>query len=284
MRQPQVIADELNQIGTINNLSGIFETIASMQISRIKKQVLASKDFFSDLWQLYTEIAIEDVDIDAGFGVRATETKNLFLALTGEGGFSGDIDQKLIDWMLKQYDPSTTDIIVIGHHGAVQLAQRGISIKKYYKMPAEDKNIDVTEIMEMITRYPQTTAFYQTYISLTSQDVKSISLQAAVKSLSDDIKLGEAITTSNYIFEPSDRDVVKYLESTMLQVALVQIIFESKLAQYASRFRAMTAAHDRAGEMTDDLRLQFNRAKRSKADERLKEIITGMKLVNGGAS
>lgn len=284
MRQPQAIAEELNQISTINNLSGIFETIASMQISRIKQQVLASKDFFSELWRLYTEIAVEDFELNANFGTRATENKDLFLVITGEGGFSGDIDQKLIEWMLKSYDKETTDIVVIGHHGAVQLAQRGVAIRKYYKMPSEDKDIDVSEIMEIVTTYPNTKAFYQTYVSLTSQDVKSISLQAAVKNLKDDIALGEAITTTNYIFEPSDKEVVKYLESTMLNVALVQIIFESKLAQYASRFRAMTAAHDRAEEMTGDLTIMFNRAKRAKADERLKEIITGMKLVGGGSS
>jgi len=69
-----------------------------------------------------------------------------------------------------------------------------------------------------------------------------------------------------------------YLESSMLGVALVQILYESKLAQYASRFKAMTAAHDRASEMTSDLRLSYNRAKRSLADERLKEITIGMKL------
>ena len=67
----------------------------------------------------------------------------------------------------------------------------------------------------------------------------------------------------------------------MLGVALAQVIYESKLAQYASRFKAMTAAHDRAEEMSNDLRLSFNRAKRAQADARLKEIIVGMRLAGG---
>ena len=30
--------------------------------------------------------------------------KELFIVVTAEGGFSGDIDQKLIDWMIKSFD------------------------------------------------------------------------------------------------------------------------------------------------------------------------------------
>ena len=63
----------------------------------------------------------------------------------------------------------------------------------------------------------------------------------------------------------------------MLQIALSQVILESKLAQYASRFKAMSAAHHKADESYNDFKLQFNRAKRSLKDERLKEIINGMR-------
>jgi F0F1-type ATP synthase gamma subunit len=55
------------------------------------------------------------------------------------------------------------------------------------------------------------------------------------------------------------------------------VILESKLAQYASRFRAMTAAHDKADESYDDLNLLFSRAKRYVKDERLKELVNGLR-------
>jgi len=63
----------------------------------------------------------------------------------------------------------------------------------------------------------------------------------------------------------------------MLNIAVSQLILDSKLAQYASRFRAMSASHQRSDEAKADLHLQYNRAKRTLKDERLKEIINGMR-------
>lgn len=274
------ITEELDQIKTIANLSGVFETIASMQIARVKQQVLQSKGFFDELWRIYTELRANP---DDNFTVKPTEKNDLFLVITAEGGFSGDIDQKLIEWMLTKYDKKTTEIIVIGHHGAMQLAQRGVGIRKYFKLPEKDENLDIGPMIDEIIKYPKTTAFYQTYVSLTVQDVKKIDLKTAVQNLSQTVSEEEEVISSvNYIFEPSEGEIIGYLESTMLGVAVAQIILESKLAQYASRFNAMSAAHDRAGETVNDLTLAFNRAKRGLADERLKEIINSMRLAGPG--
>jgi F0F1-type ATP synthase gamma subunit len=78
--------------------------------------------------------------------------------------------------------------------------------------------------------------------------------------------------------------VVDHLERSMMQIAMSQLILNSKLAQYASRFRAMSASHTRADEAKTDLHLDYNRAKRAIKDERLKEIINGMKKSQAGAA
>lgn len=201
--------------------------------------------------------------------------------------------------MLKHYNSSQNDIIVIGHHGAIQLSQHGISFKKYYKLPVRDRNINVQPIVEEVQKYRTSTVYYQTYVSLMVQDVKRISLQTAVQeegkeqeahwkelegqnlqespAVESESVAPVAITESNYIFEPSTYAVVDHLERSMLSIMISQLILESKLAQYASRFRAMSAANDRAKEDYDDLKLSYNRSKRALADERLKEIVAGIK-------
>jgi len=278
MRRPQEIQKQIHGVDTIVELTGVFEGIASMRISQIKNQVLQSKDFFQELWRIYSQIR---VDRSFGYGRNnGTEVidKELLIVITAEGGFSGDIDQKLIDWLISKYDKETQEIIVIGHHGAIMLAQRGISIKRYFKLPVKDKNINVIPIIEEVQKYKTTTAYYQTYVSLMVQDVKRISLMAAVQKAGQEAKAGtEVISEENYIFEPSTYAVINHLERSMLTIALSQVILESKLAQYASRFRAMTNANDKAKENSDDIHMQYNRAKRALADERLKEIINGMK-------
>ena len=206
--------------------------------------------------------------------------KELFIIITAEGGFSGDIDQKLVQAMLEEYNPEKNDIIVIGHHGAMQLSQRGISFRKYYKLPNKDKNINVSPIIREVQEYKKCSVFYQQYISLMNQEVKRISLSMAVKTAGQaSDRPDEIISEANYIFEPTSFAVAAHLERSMMKIALAQLILQSKLAQYASRFRAMSASHQRADEEKIDLHLAYNRARRGVKDERLKEIINGMKKI-----
>lgn len=284
MKRPNEIAREEHSMATLVELTSVFEGIASMRISQTKNQVLQSTKFFNDLWNIYSQLRVDSL---FSFG-RAADAhvieKELYILITAEGGFSGDIDQKLMQLMMQTYAPDKNDIIVIGHHGAMQLAQRGISYKKYFKLPTKDQNINVTPIVKEVQQYKSTKVFYQEYISLSVQDVKRIELSNAVKEKGDaSDKSEEYISEDNYIFEPSTYSVAAHLERSMVQIAISQLILESKLAQYASRFRAMSASHTRADETKSDLHLAFNRARRGVKDERLKEIINGIKKAKVGA-
>jgi F-type H+-transporting ATPase subunit gamma len=285
MRKPNDIEKEELAMATLVGLTSVFEGIASMRIAQIRNQVLQSTKFFHELWNIYTQIR---VDSSFRFG-RSQEAikiidKELYIIITGEGGFSGDIDQRLVEVMQKTFDKNKNDVIVIGHHGAMQLAQRGIPFKKYYKLPTQDRNINVTPITDEVRHYRSTQVYYQEYVSLMVQEVRHIALSAAVQELGKNTGAAEdIITDATYIFEPSTYAVVDHLENSMMQVALAQVILESKLAQYASRFRAMSAAHQKSDESRADLHQAYNRAKRAVKDERLKEIVNGLRKASSPA-
>lgn len=284
MRQPSDIARAERNMATLVELTSAFEGIASMRIAQTKNQVLESTKFFNDLWQIYSQLSVESY---FAFG-RDKNTqlidKELYILITAEGGFSGDIDQKLVRLMLETHDKDKNEIIVIGHHGVVQLAQLGISFKKYFKLPIKDRNINVTPIIQEVQQYQSTTVFYQEYVSLMNQEVKKIELSNAIKQRgAASGRPEDVISEATYIFEPDSYAVAAHLERTMMQIAISQLILDSKLAQYASRFRAMSVSHQRADESKADLHLEYNRAHRALKDARLKEIVNGLKKSRAGA-
>ncbi|CAN5405951.1 ATP synthase F1 subunit gamma [soil metagenome] len=284
MKQPREVAAERDSMGTIVGLTGVFEGLASMRIAQTKNQVLESQKFFDELWQIYTRIRVDDLFRFGRNKEKVAIDKILFIIITAEGGFSGDIDQRLIREMLKEYSPETHEIIVIGHHGAIQLSQRGVSYEKYYKLPVRDQNINVRPLIQHISEHKSTVVFYQSYESLMVQNIKRIELQNAVSDAGQRNAKSEqadddddTISDATYIFEPSTYEVVAHLERSMLQISLSQLILGSKLAQYASRFRSMSAAKQRGEETFHSLSVQYNRTKRAVSDERLKEIINGLR-------
>ena len=269
---------EVQQIGTIQSLTGIFESIASMRIARIKDKVATSQLFFDELWSIYSQLRVDVGTATTASGGTKRTKPNVFLVLTGQGGLSGDIDGRIIHSVMKDYDPKTTDLVVIGAHGTTLLAQQNAFATRTFKLPDSDDGVDVGPIVEELAGYANPTVYYQKYVSLAVQETDKINLFHRVQALGSDSDGKNLITPRDYLFEPSTKEVVGYLESVMLEIALGQVILESRLAQYASRFSAMSAAHEKAQELEISTNLSFHRAKRLESDERLKEVIIAMDI------
>jgi F-type H+-transporting ATPase subunit gamma len=285
MKHPNELISEELSINTLVELSSAFEGIASMKIAKIKNKVLISTKFFDELWNIYRQLRVDNLfKYGRGADTEGVIDKELFIIITSEGGLSGDIDLKLVKTMLAQYDPNKNDVIVIGHHGAIQLNQRKVAFKKYFRLPEQDEHINVMPIVKEVQKYRSTKVYYQEYITLMNQTVKEITLIKAVQQKSEDTKENEEIISEeNYIFEPTSYAVIAHLERSMMHIALSQLIFSSKLAQFASRFRAMSASHQKADEQRDQVHLEINRAKRAIKDERLKEILNSLHKISRAA-
>lgn len=276
MRRASAIEKEAREINTIEDLTGIFESLASTQVAKIKNKVELSTDFFKLLWKRYSSIRIDPKTRITNRQLAEDDAKQAFIIISAEAGLSGEIDQRLIENMLQSYDPETTDIIVLGSHGANQLSQRNIPYVRFFKVPESDHYIDVSPVIDAILPYRKTIVYFEEYVSLSVQNIKSIDLVSSMRSMSEDVD-DDIMTAANTIFEPSLNEIADQMEITMMKLALSQTILESSLAQAASRFNAMAVAKKRAGELIDDYMLEFHRAKRSESDRQMREVMISLK-------
>lgn len=282
MRRPLEIKAEETSIRSVVSLTSALEMLSSMQIAKTKNKVLISNQFFDEVWSIYKQVR---VDVLFNFGRTPDETpidKELMILITAKAGLSGDIDQRLIKKFLERYDEAKNDVLIIGYHGALKLKQAHIDYTYYFDLPEKDY-INVDPLMEILKKYRASRIFYQSYVSLSQQDIKEVDLSEVVSSkgrvadlsaVSDDL-----VTEKTYIFEPGSFQVAAYLENSILRLTISQFIYDSRLAQVASRFKAMSAAKERSSETAKDLRTEYNRAKRAQVDTRLKESLAGLKKI-----
>ena len=281
MRRSSELYDQQLSMTALVELTSAFEGIASMRISQIRSQVLESQKFFADLWGIYSQLRVDELFHFGRIQYSGTVVnKELMILVTSEGSFSGDIDKRLVETALSKYDPDKNAIIVIGRHGANQLAQRGIKVEHSFRTPDQDLKINTGPLIEEVKKYSSTIIYYQQYQSLMVQTIKSRRLSAAVIDKGSRVEnTADTITEQTYIFEPNTYAVVDHLENSMMQITLSEVILESKLAQYASRFKAMSLAHERASTNYLDVNNSYNRARRQEKDERLKETVNGLRRV-----
>ena len=282
MKRPQEIKTAAESMRTIVSLTSAFESLSSMRIMQTKKKVLISNDFFNEVWNIYKQIRVDALFNFGRSYDEASNNREALILITAPSGLVGDIDQRLVRKLQDYYDADKHDVIVIGRHGALQLDQVKIPYNKYFDLPKKDY-VNVEPLIAEIKKYAKSRVYYQDYVSLSQQDILDIDVSEAISSMGKIADLDtvgdDAITEKNYIFEPSTYAVTAYLEAAILRLMLTQFIYDSRLAQLASRFRAMSAAKDRSTEAMDELNLQFNRAKRALVDVRLRESLVGLKKI-----
>lgn len=277
MRRPLEIQAEVASMGTVVNLTNAFRGIASMNIMRNKAKVLRSREFFEDIWRMYSQVRVDEHFRYGRTRADNYSDKTLYVLITADSGLIGDIDQRLIALAMKSYDAAQHDILVVGKRGAQLLEQHKVPIIGHFKLPKKDV-FAFDPLLKYIRRYTTTTVFYQSYESLTRQDIKRIDLNMVVEKMGKNAQAGaDIISEDTCIFEPSVESVVAYFEHSMIKLALSEVIFESRLAQDASRFRAMSDANESAVGTMSSLHSQLNRAKRTVVDQRLKEVMSGLK-------
>lgn len=287
MRRPLEIKAEEVAAKSVVSLTSALETLSSMQIAKTKNKVLISNQFFEEVWNIYKQIR---VDAFFNFGRAIDERpigRELLILITAKGGLSGDIDNRLVRKVVERYDPAKNDVLVIGHHGALKLKQAHIDYQYYFDLPEHDY-INVDPLMDLTRKYAKSRIYYQHYISLSQQEIKDVDLSEVVSSkgriadlstVSDDL-----VTEKTYIFEPSSYAVAAYLENSILRLTISQFIYDSRLAQVASRFKAMSAAKERSIENANTLHMEYNRSKRNQVDTRLKESLAGLKKIRAGGA
>lgn len=285
MRRPLEIKAEQVAAQSVVSLTSALESLSSMQIAKTKNKVQISNQFFDEVWNIYKQIRVDTLFNFGRIQGEKPINKELLILITAKAGLSGDIDNRLVRKVAEHHDEEKNDILVIGHHGALKLRQAHIDYVYYFDLPDGDY-INVDPLMDITRKYAKSRIFYQHYISLSQQEIKDVDLSEVVSSKGRVADLAtvsdELVTEKTYIFEPSSFAVAAYLENSILRLTISQFIYDSRLAQVASRFKAMSAAKERSIEHADELRSEYNRSKRIQVDTRLKESLAGLKKIRAG--
>lgn len=80
---------------------------------------------------------------------------------------------------------------------------------------------------------------------------------------------------SEYLFEPSPRDVIEHLIPRIVESQIYQAILESDASEHSARMVMMKNATEAAGDLIGDLTLAYNQLRQNKITTELAEITAG---------
>ncbi len=84
----------------------------------------------------------------------------------------------------------------------------------------------------------------------------------------------------DYIFEPSQVDLLNELIPKALKIQLYKTLLDSIASEHGARMTSMSKATDNASEILKDLKLKYNNARQSAITNELNEIVSGAEALN----
>ena len=79
----------------------------------------------------------------------------------------------------------------------------------------------------------------------------------------------------NYIFEPTEEQIIDELIPTSLKVSFYRIILEANASELGARMTAMDKATENAQDILKELKLTYNKARQTNITNEILEIVSG---------
>ena len=283
------LKDLKNRIGSVKStqkITSAMKMVAAAKLRKAQEQALASRPYTSLMDKVVTKIASKTsgntIDLLTGKADNKTHLIVVFSADRGLcGGFNGSITRAVRAEIKKlEEDGSEVKLLMVGKKSADALNREfghlfveridGNSAKPNYS----DAEIIAKKIITLFenNEFGVCKVIFNKFVSAITQEVTFKSLIPAEIQKTETDEVG---SSSIYEFEPSEEEILNDLLPRNLATQLFSSQMESTASELAARMTAMDNATRNAGDMIDNLTLQYNRTRQAVITKELIEIISG---------
>lgn len=283
------LKDLKNRIGSVKStqkITSAMKMVAAAKLRKAQEQALASRPYTSLMDKVVSKIASKtsgnSLDLLTGKSDNKTQLIVVFSADRGLcGGFNGSITRAVRAEVKKlEQDGIKIKLLMVGKKSADALNRElghlfieridGNSAKPNYT----DAEILANKIISLFENdeFGMCKVIFNKFVSAITQEVTFKSLiPADIQKNEDEVNDSNSI----YEFEPSEEEILNDLLPRNLATQLFSSQMESTASELAARMTAMDNATRNAGDMIDNLTLQYNRTRQAVITKELIEIISG---------
>ena len=283
------LKDLKNRIGSVKStqkITSAMKMVAAAKLRKAQEQALASRPYTSLMDNIVSKIASKasgsSIDLLTGKPENKTHLLVVFSADRGLcGGFNGSITRIVRSEVKKLKDDGIeVKLLMVGKKSADALNRDfgelfvekidGKSAKPNYS----DAEVLAKKIIDLFEdgQFGVCKVIYNKFVSAITQEVTFKSL-IPVEVKQNEIEQDNS--SSIYDFEPGEEEILNDLLPRNLATQLFSSQIESTASELAARMTAMDNATRNAGDMIDNLTLQYNRTRQAVITKELIEIISG---------
>ncbi|KOQ96952.1 ATP F0F1 synthase subunit gamma [Haemophilus sp. C1] len=279
------IKTKIASVQSTQKITKAMEMVATSKMRKTQDRMAASRPYSETIRNVISHVSKASIGYKHPFLVEREVKKIGILVISTDRGMCGGLNVNLFKTTLNQIknwkeQNISTDLGLIGSKGISFFRSFGFNIKGQLSglgdMPALEELIGVANTMFDAYRNGEIDAVYIAY----NKFVNTMSQKPVVQQLvplpeSKDDHLNERQQTWDYLYEPEPKVLLDSLLVRYLESQIYQAVVDNLASEQAARMVAMKAATDNAGNLINDLRLVYNKARQASITNELNEIVAG---------
>jgi len=303
------IKARIRSVKNTKKVTKAMELVAGAKMRRAVDRALGTRQYAGLAWdianRLSTSQSISPIDYLHNFFTPAKNPKKFIIVVFASnrglcGAYNSNIAKKVAKF-IKEKGEDQVEVVAVGKRAVTGLSIFGIKPKMAYeKDDSADDAASVVNVANYVyeefkaEKVDQVLIAYNHFVSSLAQEPvikplfpfeKEAGVGGTIEELTgqrESVTAVETVQASklvDYVHDPSKRQVLSYIVPRLGELQLYQALLESNASEHSARMLAMKNATDAAGEMQDDLTLQFNRARQASITQEIAEISAGMAAV-----
>ena len=292
MANTREIRRRIRSVENTAKITNAIQLVAASKMRRAQDRALQARPYAEKMQSVLGHLSGVTGDPDTAHPLleRREINETTVILITPDrglcGGLIANLERHTGEIVLGPEAGGSGDIsmIPVGRKGGDYFQRFGINFRASFQELGDYPGLAETQPISRIAiddytegHVDQVLLVYASFVNTVSQVPVTVPILPVEPPASDEESSGE----TQYIFEPSPREVLADLLPRYVDLLVYQAVLEAAASEQSARMVAMRNATDAANEMIADLTLVYNKARQEQITSELLDITGGVEALKG---
>ena len=278
------IRNRISSVSSTMQITSAMKMVSAAKLKKAQDAIIAMRPYSDKLTQMLVDLSTS-IDFENIYLKPRKVNNKLVICITSNRGLCGAFNSNVIKRCSELAASSSEKVsfFCIGKKGSDILSKNFDVIETNNDIFDELSFENISLIGDLLMNkflskeFDNIEIVYNKFKNAATQIVTSEQfLPIENKNSEDDQK-----DSSDYIFEPSQIEIISELIPKSLKTQLYKSVRDSYASEHGARMTAMHKATDNATELRDQLKLTYNKARQAAITNEILEIVGGAEALNG---
>jgi len=281
------IRNRISSVGSTMQITSAMKMVSAAKLKKAQDAIVAMRPYAETLSALLQNLsAALDGEANSPYTAQRPIKKVLAVVITSNRGLAGAFNSNVVKEAKRigeQFPQAQVDYFTLGKKGndAFKKSERVVFNDNTI---FDDLNFEANaalaeQLMDKFRagEYDKIVLIYNKFKNAATQIV----MNEDFLPLEPQVQEGTSAGTTDFIFEPSQEEIVAELIPKSLKTQLFKALRDSVASEHGARMTAMHKATDNAKELKNSLTLEYNKARQAAITNEILEIVGGAEALAG---